>query len=249
VAPGGVLLQFHSLATILWLGQWNLLRHGHYGQRRGRLLGPACWRRPGFVPRQAWRSDLYAGPCCSPPLVAMTVGATPTPAVIRPEALATCSLRRPPWAWDPARVRALHDSVVSRAEALHRRLVDQKEAECTVLGYGAALRAVALLCRAGVDCSLLPSVAAASAAQQGRRMPATDIPVIATAEVAAARPDAVVLSLSDLLPEMRVMLPDVEAAGARLGRRGGAGPDAQPASAAPFQRSLSSASGPLQRAR
>jgi hypothetical protein len=61
VAPGGVLLQFRSLATILWLGQWNLLRHGHYGQRRGRLLGPACWRRPGFVPRQAWRSDLYAG--------------------------------------------------------------------------------------------------------------------------------------------------------------------------------------------
>jgi hypothetical protein len=163
----------------------------------------------------------------------MTVGATPTPAVIRPEALATCSLRRPPEAGDPARSRALHDGVVSRAEALHRRLVDQKEAECTVLGYGAALCAVALLFRAGVDAVCCPP-ADASAAQQGRRMPATDIPVIATAEVAAARPDAVVLSLSDLLPEMRVMLPDVEAAGARLGRRGGAGPDAEPASALRF---------------
>jgi hypothetical protein len=43
VAPGGVLLlQFHSLATILRLGQWNALRHGHYGQRRGRVPGPAC---------------------------------------------------------------------------------------------------------------------------------------------------------------------------------------------------------------
>ena len=39
--------------------------------------------------------------------------------------------------------------------------------------------------------------------------------MIAPAEVAAARPDAVVLFLSDLLPEMRVMLPEVEAAGAR----------------------------------
>jgi hypothetical protein len=83
-----------------------------------------------------------------------------------------------------------------------------------VLGSGAALRAVAVLCRAGVDRSLLPAVADASPAHQGR-MPATDIPVIAPAEVAAGRPDAVVLSLSDLLPEMRAMLPDVEAAGAR----------------------------------
>jgi hypothetical protein len=81
----------------------------------------------------------------------MTVGATPTPAVIRPQALAACSLRRPPEAWDPARIRALHDSVVSRAEGLHRRLVDQKEAECTVLGYATALRAVALLFRAGAS--------------------------------------------------------------------------------------------------
>jgi hypothetical protein len=55
-------------------------------------------------------------------------------------------------------------------------------------------------------------VADASPAQQDRRMPATDIQVIAPAEVAAARPDVVVLSLSDLLPEMRVMLPDFEAA-------------------------------------
>ena len=114
-----------------------------------------------------------------------------------------------------ARVRALQDSVASRAEAMHRWLVDRKEAECTVLGYGAASRAVALLCRAGVDRSLLPAVADASPAKQGRRMPATDIPVITPAELAAARPDAVVLFLSDLLPEMRVMLPEVEAAGAR----------------------------------
>ena len=42
-------------------------------------------------------------------------------------------------------------------------------------------------------------------------MPATDILVVAPAELAAARPDAVVLFASDLLPEMRVMLPEVEA--------------------------------------
>jgi hypothetical protein len=31
VAPGGVLLlQYHSLGTIIRCGQWNALRHGHY---------------------------------------------------------------------------------------------------------------------------------------------------------------------------------------------------------------------------
>jgi hypothetical protein len=50
------------------------------------------------------------------------------------------------------------------------------------------------------------------------------IPVIAPAELAAARPDPVVLFLSDLLPEMRVMLPEVEAAGARWVDVGALGP-------------------------
>ena len=68
---------------------------------------------------------------------------------------------------DPARVRALQDSVASRAEALHRWLVDQNEAVCTVLGYGAASRAVALPCRAGVDRSPLPAVGRCVTRQAG----------------------------------------------------------------------------------
>jgi hypothetical protein len=101
--------------------------------------------------------------------------------------------------------------------------------------------------RRAVDRSLLPDVADAPA-KQGRRMPATGILVIAPAELAAARPDAVVLFMSDLIPEMRVMPPEVEAAGARwvdveaLGPR----PTCKRRS---FQRSLSSSSAPLQPAR
>jgi hypothetical protein len=87
---------FHLLATILRLGQWNSLRRPLWpapgSSTRPRMLAAA-----GFVPRQAWRSHPYAGPC-SPPLVATTAGATPALGVIRPAALATCSLRRPPWA-------------------------------------------------------------------------------------------------------------------------------------------------------
>ena len=65
-------------------------------------------------------------------------------------------------------------------------------------------RAVALLCHgAGVDRSLLGAVADASPAKHGRRMPATDIPVVALGELVAARPGRIALFLPDLLREMR----------------------------------------------
>jgi hypothetical protein len=59
--------------------------------------------------------------------------------------------------------------------------------------------------------------------------------VIAPAELAAARPDAVVLSLSDLLAEVRVMPPEVEAAGECWVDVEALGPTAQPVSAFRFR--------------
>ena len=210
VVPGGVLLlQYHSLGTIVRLGQWNSLRHGHYAYYStaalGRMLAAA-----GFVARQAWRFDLYGGTIL---LAATRVedgpagpDATVTELVAEEAALGV---------EDPARVRSLQDSAVSRAEALHRWLADQRAAGIRVFGYGAASRAVALLCRAGVDRSLLPAVADASPAKHGRRMPATDIPVVPPSDLVAARPEAVALFLPDLLPELRTTLPEVEAGGGR----------------------------------
>jgi C-methyltransferase C-terminal domain/Putative zinc binding domain/Methyltransferase domain len=213
VAPGGVLmLQYHSLATIMRLGQWNSLRHGHYAYYSTaaliRMLGDV-----GFAPQQAWRFDLYGGTML---LAATRVsdpgdegGATGLDASVGDLLDEEAALG----VEDPARVRALQDSAVSRAEALHQWLAEEKAAGCTVLGYGAASRAVALLCRAGVDRSLLCAVADASPAKHGRRMPATDIPVVSPAELIAARPLAVVLFLPDLMREVRRTLPEVEAAG------------------------------------
>jgi hypothetical protein len=82
-----------------------------------------------------------------------------------------------------------------------------------VVGYGAASRAVALLRRARVDSRLLPAVADASPAKQGLRMPGTDIPVVSPAELCARKPDAVLLFLADLRPEVSAAYPEVEAAG------------------------------------
>ena len=214
VSPGGVLLlQYHSLATILRLGQWNSLRHGHYAYYSTAVVGRML-AKVGFVPRQAWRFDLYGGTV----LLAAIRGAAGSEGSVAGTDASVRDLIAEEAALgveEPSHVRALQDSAVSRADTLHRWLVAEKAARRTVLGYGAASRAVALLCRAGVDRSLLGAVADASPAKHGRRMPATDVPVVSPAELIAVRPDAVALFLPDLMREIRRTLPEIEAAGGR----------------------------------
>jgi hypothetical protein len=210
VAPGGVLLlQYHSLATIVGLGQWNSLRHGHYAYYSTAALGRML-AAVGLVAWRAWRFDLYGGTV----LLAAARGGPDAPPR-HPSVDELLAEEAALGVEDPDRVRSLQQSAVSQADALHRWLARQQVAGSTVYGYGAASRAVALLCRARVDRSLLPAVADASPAKQGRRMPATDIAIVAPDELVAARPDAVVLFLPDLAAELRAALPEVEAAGGR----------------------------------
>ena len=69
-------------------------------------------------------------------------------------------------------------------------------------------------------------------------MPGTDIPVVGSAQLAARRPDAVLLFVPDLMAEVRDAYPEVETAGGRwvdaetLGS-GGLQQDAQPGQASP----------------
>ena len=61
VAAGGVLLlQFHSLDTILRRGQWNALRHGHYAYYSTTAL-VTMLAGNGFIPFAAWNFELYGG--------------------------------------------------------------------------------------------------------------------------------------------------------------------------------------------
>jgi hypothetical protein len=210
VAPDGVLLlQFHSLATILRLGQWNSLRHGHYAYYSTTVL-TRMLADVGFSPRSAWQFDLYGGTV----LLAATRDAdsnrhpdSSVRTVLTEETVVGVR--------DADVLRGLQDSAVASAEAVHDWLALQRAAGLTVVGYGAASRAVALLCRAGVDSRLLPAIADASPAKHGRRMPGTDIPVIGPEELVAARRDAVLVFLPDLMPEVRANWTEVEAAGGR----------------------------------
>ena len=111
---------------------------------------------------------------------------------------------------DPAAFGGLQRSADQHVESLRSWLEEEAEAGRTVLAYGAASRAVALFSRAGIDSRLLTAVADASPAKQGRRMPGTDIPIVSPDELLAAKPDRVLLTLPDLLPEVSARFPELD---------------------------------------
>ncbi len=210
VAPGGVLLlQYHALSTIIASRQWNALRHGHFAYYSTTAL-TAMLAAVGFSPRTAWQFDLYGGTvllaasrksegCGGPDYVVRSLLADDARVGVR----------------DPDTFAGLQRDVHAHAKALHDWLMAERSADSKVLGYGAASRAIALLCHAHVDRELLSAVVDASPTKQGLRMPGTDIPVADSAQLAEGRPDAVLLFVPDLLAEVRIAYPEVEAAGGR----------------------------------
>jgi hypothetical protein len=208
VAPGGVLLlQYHSLNTILRCGQWNALRHGHYAYYSTAALR-VMLAEIGFSPTTAWQFDLYGGTV----LLAATRnadGRSGPDAVVRSLLADDASVGL----CDTNAFSGLQHKVLTHAKALHDWLLAERSAGSAVVGYGAASRAVALLRQAHVDRALLPAVVDASPAKQGLRMPGTDIPVTGPAQLADRRPDAVLLFVPDLMAEVRSAFPEVEAAG------------------------------------
>ena len=208
LAPGGVLLlQYHALSTILAGGQWNALRHGHYAYYSTTAL-TAMLAQARLRALTAWRFDLYGGTVL---LAATRDGDRPGQPDDLVESLVSEDIDV--GVRDPGTFARLQRQVRVHARAVHDWLAAQRAAGTTVLGYGAASRAVALLCQAHVDHTLLPAVIDASPAKQGLRMPGTDIPVAAPAELAARSPAAVLLFVPDLLSEVRLAYPEVEKAG------------------------------------
>ncbi|SDN56534.1 class I SAM-dependent methyltransferase [Allokutzneria albata] len=202
---GVLLVQYHSLATIIRCGQWNALRHGHYAYYSTTAL-VTMLAAAGLKARTAWTFDLYGG------TVLLAASRTAEPDDIVRALLGEEQAMR---ITEPNRLRVLQDEAAATADALRRYLTEQRQAGRRVYGYGAASRAVALLCRAGIDSVLLPAIADAAPAKQKRRMPGSGVPVISPAELVAAEPDEVLLFLPDLATEARTALPQIEANGGR----------------------------------
>src|SRR5947208_252343 len=139
LAPGGVLLlQYHALSTILASGQWNALRHGHYAYYSTTAL-TAMLAQAGLRALTAWRFDLYGGAVL---LAAARVGDRPDQPASVVDTLVSDDARV--GVRDPGAFARLQRDVRVHAQAVHDWLAAQRAAGTTVLGYGAASRAVAL---------------------------------------------------------------------------------------------------------
>jgi SAM-dependent methyltransferase len=208
VRPGGVLLlQYHALATIVRHGQWNVLRHGHYAYYSAATL-TTMLAAHGFAPSLAWRFDLYGGT-----VLLAARRATELPGGPHPTVAGLLAEDASIGVHDPYVLGGLARAARARSAGLRTWLAAQRAAGRTVLGYGAASRAVVLLCQAGTDSGSLPAIVDASPAKHGTRIPGTDIPVVSPARLSAARPDFMLLFVADLAAEVRAAFPEVEAAG------------------------------------
>ena len=213
VAPGGtLLLQFHTLAAIVADGGWNALRHGHFAYYSTPVL-VGMLAEAGFTTTHAFLFDLYGGTVL---LAARRTGADAGTGPSDPAAV-TAVLERETalGVTDAGAVAALETATRTSADALREHLEQGRREGRTVLGYAAASRAVPLLNRAGIGPDLLPAVADGSPAKQGRRFPGTGQPIVGPADLVDRAPDEVVLFVTDLLAEMRVRMPEVEAGGGR----------------------------------
>jgi C-methyltransferase C-terminal domain/Putative zinc binding domain len=207
LAPGGtLLLQYHSLATIIRTGQWNALRHGHYAYYSTTALVNMLAEQ-GLSPRTAWQFDLYGGTVL---LAAGRAGDAPR---LDDTVLDLLTEEAGIGVRDPAVLAGLQRDCEERAGSLRSWLESARSAGRNVMGYGAASRAVALLRKAEVDSSLLPEIADASPGKQSLRMPGTDIPVVSPARLAERKPNVALLFLEDLRDEVRATYPEVEASG------------------------------------
>ncbi|RMI32195.1 class I SAM-dependent methyltransferase [Nocardia stercoris] len=197
--PGGVLLlQFHSLRTIVAQGQWNALRHGHFAYYTlpvlRRMLAGA-----GMRVVRAWEFDLYGG--------TVLVAAVHSTAPARPDSDLDRLLALENPFTTVAGTATLQQEADRQVRELRAGLAEAAARGQRSYAYGAASRAVALFARAGLDRELLAGVADASPGKHGRRMPGTDIPIITPEQLVAANPDRVLLTVPDLLDEVRSAYP------------------------------------------
>ena len=210
VAPGGtLLLQYHPLETIMRLGQWNALRHGHFAYYSTTAL-VGMLEASGFSPQKATRFELYGGT-----ILLESCRESDARAETDDSVIALLADDAHTGVRDPAAVKCLEDQAQSHAQGLRSWLVAQQNEGKSVIGYGAASRSVALLCKAKVDRGLLPAVVDRSTGKHGLRMPGTDIPIESPTRLAAGGPHDVLLFVPDLLAEVRREFPEVEDSGGR----------------------------------
>lgn len=210
LAPGGTLaVEFHSALGILTGGQFDVVCHAHRSYLSLTALGGALARHD-MVVVAARRLPLHGGVVRLQARHART-GAVPDPGVAEVLAAEQAAGLRRPEAWAPVAQQAAR--VRTR---LQEALTEHRVAGRAVAGYGAPSRGTTLLNWCGIDAGLLSRTADRSPAKQGRYLPGVATAVCPPEELAARRPDLVVVLVWPLRQEVLVQLDELRQAGTRF---------------------------------
>ncbi|PFG30458.1 class I SAM-dependent methyltransferase [Paramicrobacterium agarici] len=211
LADDGVMLfMIHNASAIVREGMWNALKNGHFAY----YTTPSLVRMAheiGLVAIGAWSYPLYNN---GTTMLAFARRGSSRGGEQAPSVTELIAEETAIGVLDPERLQtSLHTSMVDSVSAIREYLEQAASLGLTVAGYGAASRTAALLSSANVTSDDIVMIADASTAKHGRTMPGSRIPIVSPEDLVAARPDRVLLFVSDLLPEVRNSLPGIEANG------------------------------------
>lgn len=210
LAPGGTLaLEFHSALGVLTGGQFDVVCHAHRSYLSLNALSSALDRH-GLAVTSAKALPLHGGVVR---IQAAQVNAghprdDSVTALVDAEQTAGLGIAE---AWAPVAEQA--DRVRERLSAA---LTAHWEAGRTVAGYGAPSRGTTLVNYCGLSALQLPRTADRSPAKQGRYLPGSATRVCTPEELAADRPDVLVVLVWPLREEVLAQLADLRSAGTRF---------------------------------
>lgn len=195
---GTLVLQFPTYAATLRHREWNALRHGHFAYHSvpaaRRLLADV-----GLTVFAARSYPLYGG---SVLLLSSRSGTGPAAEAAGVDELERAELAE--GVLDPAATAPLAAALAGDVAWLRAWVADQAGGAWL---YGAGSRAVAVLAAARLDGGTVVGIADGAPAKQGRRMPGTDVPIVAPDALLAADPERILLMLPDLAEELREAWP------------------------------------------
>jgi hypothetical protein len=118
--------------------------------------------------------------------------------------------------YDLETYRRFPERVAARKRAFLRRLIDERDAGCSIAAYGAPAKGNTLLVTCGVKPDLIAFTVDRSPRKQGRLLPGSRIPVYAPAYLREAKPDLIVILPWNLRAEIVEQIGDARSWGARF---------------------------------
>ena len=200
LAEGGrLVLEFHHLLALVEQSQVDTIRHGHWVYlslfSMQRLL-----ERHGMVVTRAVLVPVFGGS------LRVTAGRTQDSPAVDPSVETVLAAERELGLDAVGGLSDFGREGLAVADSLREHLIELSEAGVAVAAYGAPSKAPVLLALADIDETLLPYTVDLSAEKEGRRLPATKIPIFLPDELIRRQPQEVVVLTWDIVDEVVAQL-------------------------------------------